>query len=62
MIWRFGDYVLPSAGLKVTGAGVIWPAPGDPLRPVAEAASRHSPVWVDIEMPAADLDPPGAVG
>ena len=22
------DYVLPSAGLKVTGAGVFWPAPG----------------------------------
>jgi hypothetical protein len=47
------DHVLPSAGLRVTGAGVIWPAPGDPLRAVAEAASRHRLVWVDIEMPSA---------
>ena len=23
------DYVLPSAGLTVTGAGVFWPAPGE---------------------------------
>ncbi len=47
------DYVLPSRALQVTTAGVIWPAPGDPLRAVAEAASRHRLVWVDVELPAA---------
>jgi hypothetical protein len=37
----------------VTGSGVIWPAPDDPLRAVAEAASRHRLVWVDVEVPGA---------
>ncbi|WP_370741290.1 endonuclease/exonuclease/phosphatase family protein [Thalassovita mangrovi] len=45
------DYVLPSADLKVLGAGVLWPAPGDPFAPVAEAASRHRLVWVDLALP-----------
>lgn len=45
------DYVLPSAGLKVTASGVFWPAPGDPMRAVAEAASRHRLVWVDVTLP-----------
>ncbi|MEL6677504.1 MAG: endonuclease/exonuclease/phosphatase family protein [Pseudomonadota bacterium] len=46
------DYVLPSADLRVTGAGVFWPAPGEPGaewigtgRPVS---SDHRLVWVDI--------------
>jgi hypothetical protein len=47
------DYVLPSAEVRVTGSGVIWPEPGDPLRAVAEAASRHRLVWVDVEVPGA---------
>ncbi len=47
------DYVLPSAALRVTGAGVIWPEPGDPLHAVAEAASRHRLVWVDVALPGA---------
>lgn len=42
------SYVLPSADLRVEGAGVYWPAPGDPMAPVAEAASRHRMVWVDV--------------
>lgn len=45
------DYVLPSAGLAVTGAGVLRPAPGDALAADAAAASRHFPVWVDLALP-----------
>ncbi len=45
------DYVLPSTDLRVTGAGVLWPAPSDPLAATAATASRHRPVWVDIETP-----------
>jgi endonuclease/exonuclease/phosphatase family metal-dependent hydrolase len=45
------DYVLPSARLQVTGAGVIWPAPGAPLAEAAGRASRHKLVWVDILAP-----------
>jgi hypothetical protein len=44
------DYVLPSAKLMVTGSGVLWPATGDPLLPDLLAASRHFPVWVDLEL------------
>ena len=48
------DFVLPSQGLEVTGAGVFWPAPDDPLAAlVAErkderASSDHRLVWVDV--------------
>ena len=45
------DYVLPSVDLKVLDAGVMWPAPGDPLTQVLATASRHRPVWVDISVP-----------
>lgn len=45
------DYVLPSAALRVTGAGVLWPGPDDPLTPHLAAASRHFPVWVDVTLP-----------
>lgn len=45
------DYVLPSAGLRVTGSGVLWPGPADPLAADLAAASRHFPVWVEIELP-----------
>lgn len=41
------DYVLPSTELRVSGAGVLWPQTGEPL---AEAASRHRPVWVDLDL------------
>jgi endonuclease/exonuclease/phosphatase family metal-dependent hydrolase len=45
------DMVLPSSDLKVTGAGVLWPAPSDPLAAVLETASDHRPVWVTIALP-----------
>lgn len=45
------DLVLPSAGLRVTGAGVLWPADTDPLAADLATASRHRPVWVDVEVP-----------
>ena len=45
------DYVLPSAGLRVAGSGVLWPPESDPLWPDLLAASHHFPVWVDVELP-----------
>ena len=45
------DYVLPSAALQVTGTGVLWPAKSDPVYADLLAASRHFPVWVDIDLP-----------
>jgi hypothetical protein len=45
------DYVLPSAALAVTGAGVLWPGPDDPLAVDLATASRHFPVWVDVTLP-----------
>ena len=45
------DYVLPSAGVEVTGSGVLWPEAQDPLAAVMAAASHHYPVWVDITLP-----------
>jgi hypothetical protein len=45
------DYVLPSSGLTVTGSGVLWPGPDDPLAADLTAASRHFPVWVDVTLP-----------
>ena len=51
------DYVLPSAGLEVTGAGVFWPGPGHPLAHLVAqdedpASSNHRLVWVDVLPPA----------
>lgn len=37
------DYVLPSADLQVSGAGVVW-------TDIAVTASRHRLVWVDINL------------
>lgn len=46
------SYVLPSADWRVTGAGVFWPAPDDPLAdllgPDGLAAGPHRLVWVDV--------------
>ena len=46
------DYALPSvAGLTLTGGGVFWLAPGDPLFPLGEwPASDHRLVWIDVVM------------
>ncbi len=45
------DYVLPSAGLEVVGAGVLWPSEGTALAATLATASRHRPVWVDLVLP-----------
>ncbi len=45
------DYVLPSADLVVSGSGVMWPDPSDPMAQVLATASRHRPVWVNITLP-----------
>ena len=42
------DYVLPSSDWAVEGSGVLWPAPGGPLRDAVLRASRHRLVWVDL--------------
>lgn len=42
------DLVLPSKDLTVTGAGVFWPAEGEPLAEQVATASHHRLVWVDI--------------
>lgn len=44
------DYVLPSADLRVTGAGVFWPAPDQSDGDLAARASRHRLVWVDLRL------------
>jgi endonuclease/exonuclease/phosphatase family metal-dependent hydrolase len=50
------DYVLPSRDLAVTGAGVFWPPPGDPLRRLVGegdpvVSSDHRLVWLDVRLP-----------
>ncbi|PJJ82751.1 hypothetical protein CLV77_2525 [Brevirhabdus pacifica] len=61
-------YVLPDARLRVTGAGVFWPAPqpkaggardrgGRGWAEIVATASRHRLVWVDVAP-----SPPGASG
>ena len=45
------DYVLPSTSLEVTGSGVFWPKPEDPLHRLIndrQSSSDHRLVWVDI--------------
>lgn len=48
------DYALPSrAGWQVTGSGVFWPTPADPLYRLVNsrgASSDHRLVWVDLEL------------
>jgi Endonuclease/Exonuclease/phosphatase family len=45
------DQVLPSTGLTLGAAGVLWPPDGDPLATDLATASRHRPVWADITLP-----------
>lgn len=50
------DYVLPDRRLTVEGAGVFWPAEGQPQRRLVGDGSRvvssdHRLVWVDITLP-----------
>ena len=48
------DYVLPSADLEVLDGGVFWPSPTDDPEGarLAEEASDHRLVWLDIRLPA----------
>ena len=41
----------PRPSCAVAGAGVFWPAPGEPLAEAARAASDHRLVWVDVGLP-----------
>ncbi len=45
------DYVLPSADLTVSDAGVLWPEASQPLADIVAEASRHRLVWIDIQRP-----------
>jgi len=45
------DYILPSRGLSVRASGVFWPPPGDELATLAEIASDHHLVWLDLDWP-----------
>ena len=54
------DYVLASMGLEIAGAGVFWPAEGEPGAELIDA-SDHRLVWVDVLLPAAsDSASPGS--
>ena len=46
------DYALPSMGLEIAGAGVFWPAEGEPGAELIDA-SDHRLVWVDVLLPSA---------
>ncbi len=45
------DYVLPSQGLTVIAAGVLWPDPETEAGAIVARASRHRLVWVDLALP-----------
>jgi len=48
------DYVLPSRSIRVTGSGVFWPTPSDPLHDLVSDRARssdHRLVWVDLTLP-----------
>ena len=53
------DYVLPSAGLEIVGAGVFWPIEGEPGAALIDA-SDHRLVWIDVTLPAASASPASA--
>ena len=42
------DYVLPSDDWQVVQSGVVWPRDDDPMAMVAQTASRHRLVWVEL--------------
>jgi hypothetical protein len=45
------EYILPSRDISMQTAGVAWPPDTDPKAQVLATASRHRPVWVDINLP-----------
>ena len=44
------DYILPAQGLTVTGSGVLWPAPDDPLAQAVATASHRRLVWLNLDL------------
>lgn len=44
------DYILPATGLRILDAGVLWPAPDDPLAAQVALASHRKLVWVDLRL------------
>lgn len=45
------EVVLPSRDLTVQAAGILRASPDDPLAKTQAEASRHWPVWVDLDLP-----------
>ena len=45
------DMILPSAGITVAEAFVMWPPSADPFAATLGLASRHRPVWVRLTLP-----------
>ena len=45
------DMILPSANIKVTEAGVMWPPDTDAFAANLVLASRHRPVWARLTLP-----------
>jgi hypothetical protein len=45
------EVVLPSHDLTVQAAGILRASPDDPLAKTLTEASRHWPVWVDLDLP-----------
>lgn len=50
------DYLLPSRGLEALGGGVFWPSPDADAEgaALAESASDHRLVWLDVAWPSED--------
>lgn len=44
------DMLLPGADLTVKAAAVFWPPASDPFTATLQAASRHYPVWAEVEV------------
>ncbi len=44
------DILLPSRDFRVAASGVMWPPEADPFAQTLAAASRHRPVWADLEL------------
>ncbi len=45
------DMILPSADIKVTEAGIMWPPDSYPLAATLATASSHRPVWARLTLP-----------
>lgn len=43
------EIILPSKDLRISAAGVEWPPDSDPAAATLITASRHRPLWVDVD-------------